>query len=146
MMLCTRYPLSTSGGLRGEIDRMFGDAWDGLRVFAAPRTGAAPALNVWEDGDCVYAEAEVPGLGRDDVDIHVAGNELTIKGQRGSTTDEDLNYHRRERCVGTFERRLILPFDVNLDAVEATLKDGLLTIKLPKAESAKVRQIPVTAE
>lgn len=123
------------------------------RVFdqvVAPTLGRAfvqpspfPALNVWEDGDNLMAEAELPGLRIEDVEILVEGDELTIKGRLNAPPLDGANYLRRERVVGEFTRAITLPRPIDSAAVEATLKDGVLTIKLPKAEEAKARKITV---
>ncbi len=100
-------------------------------------------MNAWEEGDCLYVEAEVPGLKSENLEIGVVGNELTIRGHRGEQPREGVAYHRQERAVGEFNRALRLPIDVDSAKVEATLTDGVLTIKLPKAESAKPRKIKI---
>ena len=102
-----------------------------------------PALNVWEEGDKLLAEAEVPGLKMDDLEVTVQGDELTIKGERQADEEEDVTYHRRERGLGRFSRVIRLPVEVNADKVQATLRDGVLTITLPKAEAVLPRKIEV---
>lgn len=143
-MFLKQYPLVRFGRFGRDMSRLFDDVFPGLDVSAPRRSGAFPAMNVWEDGDCVYAEAEVPGLSESDVEVHVVGNELSIQGQRAGTNGDDLTYYCRERSVGKFARMLTLPFDIDADKVEATLKDGLLTVKLPKADSIKRRKITVS--
>ena len=145
-MFFKRYPLATIGCFPNEVNRVLDDVFDGFKVFASPRNWGVPALNIWEDGDCLYAEAEVPGLTEDEIEIHVVGNELTLKGQHSDAGKDDVNYHRCERRTRSFQRTLTLPFDVQVDGVEATLKNGLLTVKLPKAQSAKSRRVTVTAD
>lgn len=128
--------------LRSEVDRLMNDlAFPAARRWAAGT--AFPALNVWEDGDTIFAEAEVPGLKAEDLDISVEGSDLTIRGQR-SAGDSAETFHRRERGTGEFNRVLRLPVDVDPTRVEATLTDGVLLIKLPKAESAKPKKIKVS--
>ncbi len=134
--------------LRDEMDRLVSDFFGPVTGaaparFAAPARGF-PALNVWEDGENLFAEAELPGMKNEDVDISVIGNDLTIRGRRGDQPREGMAYHRQERGVGEFNRVLRLPYDVDANKVEATLKDGVLLIKLPKAESAKPKKITVT--
>ncbi|MBI3839506.1 MAG: Hsp20/alpha crystallin family protein [Planctomycetia bacterium] len=134
--------------LRDEMDRLVGDFFGPATGNVAQRIGAAtrsfPALNVWEDGENLYAEAEVPGLKSEDIDISVVGNDLTIHGHRGEAEREGVAFHRQERGVGQFNRVLRLPVDVDPNRVEASLKDGVLLIKLPKAESAKPKKIKVS--
>jgi HSP20 family protein len=134
--------------LRDEVDRLVGDFFGPLTAVTSTRGNTPargyPALNVWEDGDTVFVEAEVPGLKSEDFDIAVMGNELTIRGQRGEPKREGAAYHRQERGVGQFNRVLLLPVEVDANRVEASLSDGVLLIKLPKAESAKPKKIKVS--
>jgi HSP20 family protein len=135
--------------LRDEMDRLVSDFFG--TSAAAParrawRTQSFPALNVWEEGDVIYAEAEVPGLKQEDLEISVVGTDLTIHGRRGGEPREGVSYHRQERGAGEFNRVLRLPDEVDATKVEATLTDGVLLIKLPKAESAKPRKIKVKTE
>jgi HSP20 family protein len=133
------------GQLRDQVDRLFADFFGGgagdTGRLAAGR--GFPALNVWEQGENLYVEAEVPGLRVDDVDISVVGGELVIKGKRMDLEEQDAVYHRRERGVGEFHRSLRLPIEVNVNNIQAKLTDGVLFITLPKAEAAKPRKIQV---
>jgi HSP20 family protein len=131
--------------LRREITRLL-DGFDPLtgrpRIFGPPRF---PAINVWEGGDCLYAEVELPGVTQDGLEITVVGTELTIKGRRPPLEGKNPSYHRQERGVGEFTRVLTLPVEIDADKVEAGLKDGVLTLTLPKAEVARPRKISVKA-
>ena len=100
-----------------------------------------PPLNLWEENDFLYVEAEVPGLKMDQLEIFVKDGELTLHGKRGDAQQRE--YHRRERGQGAFQRVVKLPFEIDPEKVEATLVDGVLNIKLPKAEAAKPRKIEV---
>jgi HSP20 family protein len=137
-----RYPFDQ---LRDEMDRLwtgvFGPA-DGLRA-AGPRN--QPAANVWEREDALLVEMEVPGVKSDQVDLSVVGDELSIKVTRPETAENVIAYHRRERPTGSFTRVLRLPVEVDAGRVEAELHDGVLTITLAKAETAKPRKIEVTS-
>ena len=132
--------------LRDEVDRLWngvvGPAADGL-LPAYFRS--QPAANVWEQGDALLVEMELPGIKSDQVDISVAGGELSVKVNRPEIDQEGVTYHRRERPVGSFTRVLRLPVEVNADKVEAELHDGVLLITLPKTENAKPRKINVTS-
>jgi len=104
-----------------------------------------PAVNIWEDENSLYAEAELPGVKMEDIEISVVGNELTLKGERKPFAGDDGKYHRRERGVGSFTRVLHLPLDIDAEKVEATLRNGVLLIHLPKAAAALPRKIEVRA-
>ncbi len=133
--------------LRGDMDRLFDGIFQGFpRVcLEATPAGTVPAVNVWEDEENIFAEAELPGLMMDNVEVLVMDNELTIKGERKDTEDDGVSYHRRERGVGSFCHVLQLPVDIDADRVEAGLHNGVLEVKLPKAAAAKPRKVQVKA-
>jgi HSP20 family protein len=127
--------------LQTEMNRLF-DRWSdsGRQGF----TTSFPALNVWENADTVFIEAELPGLDPKDIEIHVTGgNQLTLKGERKPNVPENAVVHRQERGFGSFVRTLTLPFDVNADKVDARFENGVLLVKLAKHEAAKPRKIQV---
>ncbi len=144
MVFGYRHPRQPLQQLRDEMDRLWsgflGPAADGL---LAPVLQNQPAANVWEQGDALLVELEVPGVKSEPVDLSVANGELSIKINRPEEPAEGVTYHRRERPVGAASRVLRLPVEVDADRVEAELHDGVLLIKLPKAESAKPRKINV---
>src|SRR5262249_3219724 len=123
-----------------EMNRLF-DRWvDGGRSGPA----GFPALNVWEDTENVFVEAELPGVEFKDLEIYVTGgNELTLKGQRRPPTPERGVWHRQERNFGAFGRTLTLPFAVDPDKVDARFENGALREPLTKHESARPRNIVV---
>lgn len=134
--------------LRADVDRFFSDLTRGLPNWPTLPQGATrsfPAVNVWETDQELFAEAEVPGLKESEIDIFVVGSELTLKGERKTSEQPEAAYHRRERGAGTFTRVVHLPVDVDSSRVSATLRDGVLTVTLPKAETAKPRKIRVVS-
>lgn len=147
-MLTSRFmPLvPTWNQMRRELDRAL-DAFQGFSDGFEPAAGFPP-LNLWEENEALHIEAELPGMRMEDLEILVVNNELTIKGCREAETEtEGKVYRRRERISGEFLRVLTLPSEVDPDKVQATLKNGVLSITLPKAEAARARRIPVkTAE
>lgn len=141
----------------------FGDVWSEMnrlndemnRVFdqygygdARGRKGATfPALDLWQDDDNLYVEAELPGMELDDLEIYVSGeNQLGIKGARKTPDQNGATWHRRERKYGTFARAISLPCPVSADDVSAGMKHGVLTVTLPKAQVMKPRRIEVKAD
>jgi HSP20 family protein len=133
---------------RTDFDRAFGG------LFQAPTaqdalpgvSRAYPAINAWEADDVYYVEAEVPGMSEGEIDVSVVGNQLTIRGERKGAASEGATFHRRERGAGEFVRSLRLPVAVETGRVEAQLRDGVLTLSLPKAESHRPRKIPIVTE
>lgn len=136
-----RFPF---GSLAQDVDRLFDLA------FATPPTlptGAQPALDLWEQPEHFVVRLELPGVKKDDVQISLHENVLTLAGERKQETKaEEGRTLRTERQYGSFRRSVTLPSLVNGSAVTASFKDGVLTVTLPKAEEAKPRQITVNAE
>jgi HSP20 family protein len=131
--------------VQNEMNRLF-DRWgeDGGRQL---RWSNYPPVNVWEDGDVLLIEAELPGLKLGDLEIYVTGNnQLTLKGERKPSIPEKAARHRQERGFGKFVRTISLPFAVDPNNVDAHLDNGILQVKLAKHESAKARKIVVKGE
>lgn len=135
-------PLRELEQLQRRMDRLFQNAF-GLE--RSPwRVGVYPLVNISEDRDHVYVRAELPGVKAADLEITVQDNSLILRGQRKIASEEkQVNYHRRERESGFFRRIIALPGRIQPDKVEATSKDGILTIKLAKPEEVKPRKIQV---
>ena len=96
-----RMPLSNPlVNLRNEMDRLFGEYGSGFLRSPYARQPDHPPLNVWDEGDTVCVEAEIPGVGKDDLEVYAVGNELTLKGRRQAMEGEKLTYHRQERGTG----------------------------------------------
>ena len=139
----TRHPFHQ---FRDEVDRLLtGVLRPAADGFLPGVFRSQPAINVWEQNDALKVEMEVPSIKSDQLDISVAGGELLVKVNAPDVAEEGVTYHRRERPVGSFSRIVRLPVEVDADRVEADLRDGVLTITLPKAESAKPRKINVTS-
>mgnify|MGYP005842741881 CR=1 FL=1 len=135
---------ATMNRLQRDMDRMLGRFSDGNGRRAA---AAYPPLDLWQDADNLYVEAELPGMAMDDLEIYVSGgNQLSLQGQRKPPAVEKGNWHRQERGYGQFSRVVTLPDIVDADNVQAQLRDGVLTITLPKREEAKPRRIAVRSE
>lgn len=103
-----------------------------------------PLTNISESGGAFQVIAEVPGLTKEDLNIRIQGNYLELSGSRQSDAPKDYKAHRVERNTASFTRSFTLPSDVDVEKIEAVLKDGLLTLSLPKAEAAKPKQISIS--
>jgi HSP20 family protein len=126
--------------LQQEMNRLF-ENYTPARVRSA---AGYPAMNVWGSEEGLKVTAELPGLSSDDLDISVVGQTLTVNGLRKrDEVPEDARYHRQERGFGKFSRSIQLPYIVDVKQVEATFKDGVLHIDLPRAEEDKPRKIAV---
>lgn len=99
-----------------------------------------PAVDVFEEGDAVVVKAEVPGMAREDLDVSISGDVLTVSGKREKEEKvERKDYHRWERSTGSFSRSVLLPAEVETEKVTARLHDGILEIRAPKTAAAKAR-------
>lgn len=141
--------LYSLGRLRGEVDRLFKDFLDvplSSSLFGSGSEEGFPVINIWEDESSFHAEAELPGMKLEDLEIYVVGNQLTIRGERKSEAPKDATVHRTERTYGSFSRVVRLPTEIDAAKVQASFRDGLLTLTLAKAESAKPRKVKVVAQ
>jgi len=106
-----------------------------------------PAVNVWQDPDNLFVEAEMPGLSEHDFEVFVTNKVLTIKGRRPDIDKpEGTIVHRHERGTGAFQRVINLPMSVDDDEIDAVFHDGVLMITLPKAEVEKPHRVLVKAQ
>ena len=123
--------------LQNELNRMAERSTAGAPEF--------PAVNAYANQDGVVITAELPGVKSEDLDVSVHRDAVTLSGERQTNTEEAKGYHRRERRQGRFVRTLSLPFMVDPNGVEAAMNNGLLRLKLPRAEEDKPRRINVKA-
>ncbi len=136
-----RSELST---LRREIDSIFDRFFEGWPFRTTAGRQWIPSVDISETTKEIIVRAELPGMDPKDIDISIQGNLLTLRGERRQEKEEEgENYHRIERSFGAFSRTLQLPAEVDLEKVNATYKDGVLKITLPKTEAAGVRKIEV---
>ena len=106
-----------------------------------------PAIDISEDENAIAVKAEVPGCRAEDIDISVHGNTMTISGEKKHEEEKkEKGYYHIERSYGSFRRDLTLPTDVDTTKVEASCKDGVLTVTLPKAERAKPTKVKIKAQ
>ena len=127
--------------------------WDPLRdllalqeqigqIVGTDAPGWTPPVDLYETGGAFVLTAELPGLNRDDIEIHAEESRIVIRGERAGQVPCE-QYHRVERGHGRFSRAFLLPEPINIEAVTADLKDGLLTITLPKAGGRGARRVDV---
>ena len=129
--------------MRREMDRIFdrfSEAWP-FRAFA--ETGRwMPSVDVSETEKEVMVRAELPGMEPKEIDISLTGNVITIKGERKHEREEKKeNFHLVERSSGSFSRSIQLPTEVMADKIQATYKDGILSISMPKTKAEAVKKI-----
>lgn len=139
-------PFRDLASMQDRINRIFGEAY--LRnndEDVSNRGDWRPVVDIYEnDKHEIVLRAELPGLKREEIDIRVENNTLTLRGERKRDAEvKQENYHRVERSYGSFSRSFSLPNTVSAEKVTATFTDGVLTITLPLREEAKPRQIQV---
>lgn len=129
--------------LHNEMDDLFDGFFRGLdRPFGSYK--AWPAIDMVEQDDNVMVRAEVPGCKADDIDISVYNNTLTISGEKKESKEEkEKGYYYAESSYGSFRRDVNLPAEVDPNKVEATCKDGVLSIRLPKAAKSKAVKVQI---
>ena len=131
---------------REEMDRLFDRFFEGSPLRAEFTPAFAPAVDVEETSDAWLLRADLPGMSEKDVKVSLVGDTVTIRGERRiERSTKEATLHRWERASGTFERSFQLPSPPQGDAVKASYKDGVLEIRVPKAEQARVREIEVQA-
>ena len=134
--------------LREEMDDLFArffEDWPLARAFRGGRWW--PAVDMVDEVDKLLIKAELPGLDKDDIDITVEGNTLIISGQKKEQAEEKgRDYYCAERRYGSFRRELPLPSGVDTDKIEASYRDGVLNLTLPKTERAKGKRIEIKTE
>src|SRR5256886_8006265 len=132
--------------VQSEVNRLF-DSFFGRPTAVVTGTGSRvwmPALDMYETKDDLILTFELPGVREKDVSLSITGDLLTLKGERAFDQElKDDNYHHVERVFGKFERTVQLPMPVQADRVKATYRDGVLEVRLPKAEEVKPKEIKI---
>lgn len=138
-------PFREVSRLRREMDRLWDDFFGPGRLGLRPLEAEwAPAVDVAETADKVVVKAEVPGMEPKDIDITLAGEILSIKGEKKSEREEKKeNYHLEERSYGSFSRSLRLPAAVDAEKIEAKYDKGVLTVTCPRKEEVKPKAIEI---
>ncbi len=137
--------------LQNHVNRLFDEFLGGLgqerALFADTRGEWTPALDVAETDEAVVVKMEVPGVDPKAIEVSIAGDTLTIRGEKHAETEEKgRSWHRVERSRGRFERSLTLPSPIDAEKVSAECRDGVLTLELPKREEARPKSIQVTVK
>lgn len=134
-------PLGELAGLRERFDRMFED------IVEREPGMIRPAIDVVDRDDALVMRAEVPGMTPEEVSIELADDVLTIRGRHEESKEEkEERFVRRERRVGSFARSVVLPPGTDPDAIEATVKDGVLEVRIPHPKSEEPKRIEVKAK
>jgi len=125
--------------MQSEMNRLFSG-------FSTATAREFPPINIWLGEDSVVVTAELPGVTREDVNLNLQEDVLTLAGRRQpSPEQENVNWQRRERTYGTFSRAVQLPFRVDPDKIQARFTDGVLEIELQRLEADRPRKIEIRA-
>ncbi|MGC9520703.1 MAG: Hsp20/alpha crystallin family protein [Anaerolineae bacterium] len=143
-----QYPMETfQRDMNRLFDEFFGSGF-GLSPWSEERWGMlSPRVDVSETGTEVKVAAELPGLDKEDIELSLDNNVLTLSGEKRHEKEEERrNYYRSERAYGAFYRRIPLPAEVDAESAEAVYKNGVLTVTLQKTAEAKAKRITVKHE
>jgi HSP20 family protein len=147
MALARWSPFGDLMSLRDEMNRLFNEFTAGGGGEGGTwRAGSwSPAVDIYETDDALILKAELPGFSKEEVNIEIKDNTLMLTGSRKREAEvKEENYHRMERSFGGFQRSFLLPATIDQEKVTAAYKDGVLELRLPKAESAKPRRIAIS--
>ena len=142
-------PFRNVAALQERINRMFADefALSGANPGEVSMCDWSPPVDIFESPDGLVITVDLPGVRKEEVDVEIKDNFLTLRGRRETAPDvPDDRYLRRERCAGSFHRAFNLQFSVRPDAIRAGFKNGVLEIFIPKPEEEKPRQIKVAID
>jgi len=142
--ISTWSPFRDLVNMQREVGRVLDGLWSDLDENGGSMSHWAPQVDVIENKDAYILKAELPGVNKNDVKITLHENVLTLRGEKKQESEQkDSNFHRVERSYGIFERSFTLPTGVKSDKIDASYKDGVLTVTLPKVEEAKPKEIEV---
>jgi len=138
-------PLRGLTSLQGQVNRLFEDTVQQGRTSQADLATWAPPADIYETENELVAKLDLPGIQEKEIDIRVENNTLTIRGERKfeKEVNED-NYLRVERAYGTFTRSFSLPNTVKVEGIHAGFQTGVLTLRMPKREESKPKQIKIS--
>ncbi|MFO8010918.1 MAG: Hsp20/alpha crystallin family protein [Dehalococcoidia bacterium] len=143
-----RRPFGTAMDLEREMEDLFRRSFSPTLWGRSPLEegiGWEPAVDVYEKDDKYIVKAELPGVKKDDIDVSVSGDTLTIKGERKDESEtKEENYYLAERSYGSFVRSMALPSTVDADNIEANYDDGVLEVTLPKSEKEESKKVKVS--
>ena len=148
-MSITRYdPFRDLRNLQEEVNRLFtGNIGRSFDDEGIARGSWSPSVDIYENKEHIVLEAELPGMNREDFDLSIENNVITLRGERRFEKKDDTdNYHRVERAYGSFTRSFTLPNTVTAEGATADYSNGVLHVTLPKREETKARRIEVKGE
>ncbi len=137
-------PIRDFVSVQDEMNRLLNDVFSHRPLDDAGAVVWQPPIDIEETPESYRIHMELPGMGLEDIKITLEDNRLVIRGEKSRTEEtKNATYHRLERVYGTFERSFSVTHAVKSDKIEATYRDGVLEVTVPKAEEAKAREIPI---
>jgi HSP20 family protein len=140
MVLRMSDPFATLLAVQRAMDNARRSDWFGTRTSGR---GAFPPVNVFSEGEDYVIVAELPGVKKEDLDVQVKGETVRIQGKKTVELGNDASVHRRERSEGQFDRTLSFPAQLDAAKASADYRDGVLTLRLPRAESERARSVAI---
>ena len=138
-------PFYRPWGLLDGIEALAREMWDAWEPFPLDNS-LVPHTDIYEEKDQLVMKAELPGIDKKDLDITLEGNRLTIRAEKKEEVKEGATHHTRERYYGQYFRSVTLPYPVKEGEILATFDNGVLELRLPKAEEVKAKKIEIKAE
>lgn len=130
--------------LQGELDRMLATAFGAFGPTTS--AGVFPLVNVFDQAEAYVVKAELPGVDPKKVEVQVEDDTLTLRGERAFTEpNQEVAYHRRERGAGQFRRVLRIPGRLDAAGAKAQYRDGVLTVRIPKAKETRPQRVEIQA-
>jgi HSP20 family protein len=132
-------PFDWMSQMQAEMNRLWGDGWPSFRPLGRPaemRGAWAPRADVYEEDGSLVVKADLPGIKREDIDVEVEDGDLVLRGERATEREiKEEDFYRMERFAGAFYRRLPLPEGAEPSKIDATYRDGVLEVHIPKSAS-----------
>ena len=125
-----------------DIDELTRELWGSWHPFFE-RTTVSPHSDIYEENGELVMKTELPGISQDDLEVMLEGDRLTVKAEKKDEVSEDATHHTRERYYGRYQRTTVLPHQVDGDRIKATFENGVLELRLPKAEEIQPQKIEV---
>jgi HSP20 family protein len=137
-------PFYRPWGLLDEMDTLAREIWDAWEPFTLEHS-LVPHTDIYQEKDQLVMKTELPGINKKDLDISLEGDRLTIKAERKEEVEEEATHHTREMHYGRYFRSVKLPYPVKEDKISATFENGVLELRLPRAEEVKAKKIEIKA-
>lgn len=135
-------PLYDPLSIHGAMERLLGNIWDSSKPYSFD-TDLVAHTDMYEENDQLVMKTELPGINKEDINITLQGDRLTIKAEKKEAVVKDATCYARERQYGQYLRLVTLPFSVKEDKISATFENGVLELRLSKAEESKVKKIEI---